>query len=187
MRRRGVVEAAAAIDRPVDHTVHDCIPNPATRRLLPLYIALNRRRHDPKRCLGSDTFVSVSSNFHVGLATRPTGSSGGFAGHGRRPDSAVACTHLEHDRRGMPERHAWNPASKSVRVYTKDTRATGAHEAGKIGASRGVGTNARAKRQKLSSCAPVASASFVLQTCLSGRGPRHHQGFLAGGVRVRAD
>src|ERR1019366_10551217 len=33
----------------------------------------------------------------------------------------TACTHPEHHRRGMPERHARNSASKSVRFYTEAT------------------------------------------------------------------
>ena len=97
----------------------------------------------------------------------------------------TACTHPEHDRRGMPERHARNSASKSVRFYTE---ATGAHEARKRGASRGIGTSDRAKRPKnlFASCAPVAFVSSVLQPCLSGRRP-HHQDVPAGGTWVRAD
>jgi hypothetical protein len=52
-------------DPPVDHTVHERFPNPTTRRLLPLFMALNRRMHDPKKCSENDSFVSLSPNFHI--------------------------------------------------------------------------------------------------------------------------
>src|ERR1019366_698186 len=63
--------------------------------------------------------------------------------------SPMACIHLERDRRGMPGRYARSSASKSVRLITDGAEATGGHGAGKHGASRGVGTDARPQRREI--------------------------------------